>query len=271
MEYGLFMAKAAALRTLDLSRQVGAAIFSPTGEIIALGSNEVPKANGGTYWPDDNFDDREFKRREDSNEIRKRELLTELLSAIDHNGSIESWLAKPEIRDSQFMDALEYGRIVHAEMCAISDAARLGRSTAGSTLYVTAFPCHMCAKHIVAAGISKVVFLEPYPKSLAARLHSDSIGFEGRDRGRYKTFPGVEFQHFYGLTPRRYNELFERGKRKDKSGNFVEYGSDGVPVPIMDVKAPVYNDLETLVIEDATQTIVKIKQEQQQSDLDDLT
>jgi deoxycytidylate deaminase len=41
-EYGLFVAKAAALRTLDLSRQVGAAIFSPSGEVMALGSNEVP-------------------------------------------------------------------------------------------------------------------------------------------------------------------------------------------------------------------------------------
>ena len=50
-EYALFVAKAAALRTLDLSRQVGAAIFSTAGEIIALGSNEVPKAGGGTYWP----------------------------------------------------------------------------------------------------------------------------------------------------------------------------------------------------------------------------
>jgi deoxycytidylate deaminase len=48
MEYGLFLAKAAALRTLDLSRQVGAAIFSDKGEIIALGANEVPKAGGGT-------------------------------------------------------------------------------------------------------------------------------------------------------------------------------------------------------------------------------
>ena len=41
MEYGLFLAKAAALRSLDLSRQVGAAIFSASGEILALGCNEV--------------------------------------------------------------------------------------------------------------------------------------------------------------------------------------------------------------------------------------
>jgi deoxycytidylate deaminase len=62
LEYGMFLAKAAALRTLDLSRQVGAAIFSREGEIISLGSNEVPKATGGTYWCDEQFDDREHVR-----------------------------------------------------------------------------------------------------------------------------------------------------------------------------------------------------------------
>ena len=62
MEYGMFVAKAAALRTLNLSRQVGAAIFSQSGEIVALGSNEVPKAGGGTYWCDEIHDDREYRR-----------------------------------------------------------------------------------------------------------------------------------------------------------------------------------------------------------------
>jgi deoxycytidylate deaminase len=57
------------------------------------------------------------------------------------------------------MDALEYGRIIHAEMSAICDAARLGRSIKNAVLFTTTFPCHMCAKHIVAAGITKVVFL----------------------------------------------------------------------------------------------------------------
>ena len=52
-EYGLYIAAAAALRSADLSRQVGAAIFSKEGEIISIGCNEVPKAGGGTYWIDD--------------------------------------------------------------------------------------------------------------------------------------------------------------------------------------------------------------------------
>ncbi|MFG1421875.1 cytidine/deoxycytidylate deaminase family protein [Roseixanthobacter liquoris] len=72
IEYGMFLAKAAALRSLDLSRQVGAAIFSQEREIISLGSNEVPKATGGTYWCDDPFDDREYMHGSDSNERRKK-------------------------------------------------------------------------------------------------------------------------------------------------------------------------------------------------------
>jgi deoxycytidylate deaminase len=47
-EYGLYIAKSASLRSVDLSRQVGAAIFSQAGEIVTLGANEVPKAGGGT-------------------------------------------------------------------------------------------------------------------------------------------------------------------------------------------------------------------------------
>jgi deoxycytidylate deaminase len=52
-EYGLYIATAASFRSVDLSRQVGAAIFSQRGEVISLGCNEVPKAKGGSYWSDD--------------------------------------------------------------------------------------------------------------------------------------------------------------------------------------------------------------------------
>jgi deoxycytidylate deaminase len=101
----MFLAKAAALRTLDLSRQVGAAIFSETGEILALGSNEVPKAGGGTYWSDDNFDDRDFLRGVDSNQLRKRELLTEVIAAIDSDAE-----AAKLLQDKKVSGNTIYGR-----------------------------------------------------------------------------------------------------------------------------------------------------------------
>ena len=246
IEYGMFLAKAAALRTLDLSRQVGAVIFSESGEVISLGSNEVPKAGGGTYWADDKFDDRDYMRKADSNHVRKHEMLAQILNALDPNADAAKLSKDKRILETQFMDALEYGRIVHAEMSAISDAARCGHSLKNGTLYCTTFPCHMCAKHIVAAGISKVIFLEPYPKSLATDLHSDSIVVEGGDRGRYQHFPAVEFAHFYGVTPRRYREIFERSKRKDDDGVFMPY-KDATPCPIIDIKYPFYAELEAYV------------------------
>ena len=47
---------------------------------------------------------------------------------------------------------------VHAEQNAISDAARRGVSLSGSTAYVTHFPCIVCAKLLVAAGINEIKF-----------------------------------------------------------------------------------------------------------------
>jgi deoxycytidylate deaminase len=79
LEYGMYLAHSAALRSLDLSRQVGAAIFRCTGEVASLGANEVPKAGGGTYWSDDMLDAREYTLGWDSNDLRKKELLEEVI------------------------------------------------------------------------------------------------------------------------------------------------------------------------------------------------
>src|SRR5579871_385409 len=69
------------------------------------------------------------------------------------------------IGGAQLLNVIEYGRCVHAEMAAIVDAARRGVAIAGCTLYTTTFPCHECARHIVAASIRQVVYIDPYPKS----------------------------------------------------------------------------------------------------------
>jgi hypothetical protein len=98
-----------------------------------------------------------------------------------------------------------------------------------------------------AAHIGKVIFLEPYPKSLASDLHSDSILVEGGDRGPYQKFPFVEFEHFHGVSPRRYREIFERFKRKnDEDGKLLEY-KGGEPRPIIEINYPFYAELEAYV------------------------
>ena len=51
----------------------------------------------------------------------------------------------------------KYQYVVHAELNAILNAR--GKSLAGSTLYVGLFPCHECAKAIIQAGVSEVIYL----------------------------------------------------------------------------------------------------------------
>lgn len=51
---------------------------------------------------------------------------------------------------------------IHAEVSAITSAAREGIKTLNAELYVTTFPCHNCARAIVKAGIKTVYFKEGY-------------------------------------------------------------------------------------------------------------
>jgi Cytidine and deoxycytidylate deaminase zinc-binding region len=147
--------------------------------------------------------------------------------------------------------------MLHAEMSTIVDAARLGQPTIGGTLYCTTFPCHICAKNIIGAGLNKVVFLEPYPKSLAFDLHADSIQIEGGDRGQYQSYPSVGFEHFFGVSPHRYRELFERGDRKTEDGQFEDY-IDGQKRPIVDSKFPFYERLEEFVVSKLTGAVADV-------------
>jgi deoxycytidylate deaminase len=115
---------------------------------------------------------------------------------------------------------IEFGRSVHAEMAAITDAAHRGTSLHGSKLYSTTFPCHLCARHIVAAGIETVTYIEPYPKSVAERLYEDSIAVDPTDSVSGK----VIFQPFVGIAPAVYTEMFKmHGDRKLQSGKAVEW------------------------------------------------
>jgi dCMP deaminase len=65
-------------------------------------------------------------------------------------------------------------RTNHAEMNAISQAARHGVSLDGSTAYVTNMPCTTCAKALVAAGIRRVVVFSEYHDTLAETFFSES-------------------------------------------------------------------------------------------------
>jgi deoxycytidylate deaminase len=240
-EYGMYAAHGAALRSVDLSRQVGAAVFSQASEILSLGCNEVPKAGGGTYWTEDKPDARDMRKGYDSNERIKKGFLADFTRRLAKAGFLKEDIKGRDLahlilketdkggslRDAQLMDLLEFGRMIHAEMSAISDAARMGNALKNSTLYCTTFPCHMCAKHIVASGIKRVVYIEPFPKSYAKDLHGDAIVV-----GKSSDPTKVCFEPFIGIAPFRYRNLFSRGRRKNSRGDFILW-ADAEPRPIV--------------------------------------
>jgi hypothetical protein len=97
-------------------------------------------------------------------------------------------------------------------MDALINCANAGVSPKGGTLFTTAFPCHNCTRHIIAAGISRVVYIEPYPKSRAIDLHGDAISL-GKNEDRRKRDSGgsiskIPFVPFVGVGPRRFFDLF---------------------------------------------------------------
>lgn len=52
----------------------------------------------------------------------------------------------------------DFCRSIHSEANAIAQAAKLGISIEGSTLYNTLAPCYVCTKLLVSSGIKKVFY-----------------------------------------------------------------------------------------------------------------
>lgn len=63
---------------------------------------------------------------------------------------------------------------VHAEQNAIIQAAKLGVSIDGATLYCTHQPCAICAKMIINSGISRVVYASGYPDKFSLEMFEEA-------------------------------------------------------------------------------------------------
>lgn len=68
----------------------------------------------------------------------------------------------------------ELCRGVHAEQNAVAQAAYFGISVKGGTLYTTTFPCSLCAKILINAGIVEIVYDEGYMDDLSKSLLSET-------------------------------------------------------------------------------------------------
>lgn len=224
-ETAMYFAASAAGNSACLSRQVGAALTDSNGEVVSVGWNDVPRFGGGLYSaeaasaPNPDSDHRcwNLKGGVCFNDEEKTSISELLVSELITNNIVpkeeKARALSLVLKNKKLKNLIEFSRAVHAEMHAIINANRSPhRLKDGGKLYVTAYPCHACARHIVAAGITEVYYIEPYRKSLATKLHRDSITDEESDTSKLRILP------YDGVAPARYMKLFRVPPDTRKSG-----------------------------------------------------
>lgn len=261
-EFAMFMAFSSSLRSADLSRQVGA-VIAKNKNIISTGANDVPKSGGGLYWPhydqnntkiEDEQGGRDYMRGGDTNVLEKNAIISDILERASDSTKRE---LKKLLKSSKIKNITEYGRAVHAEMEALLACGRSKVGTVGATLYSTTYPCHNCAKHIIAAGIKRVVYVEPYPKSKAYEFHSDSLSHNDSNK--------VLFEPFVGVGPRSFFNLFSMNLgsgykilRKLGNGNIVDW-KESTSSPRMKLTPSSYIEREQLAAVSVLNCLEKLK------------
>lgn len=244
-EMGVWHAFAAKFRSSAAGRQVGAVITDKDGEVLVTGCNDVPAPGGGQHWDGDSGHDlRDHAMGYDANDRHKFILATELMQALKS----EQWLSdrllleSPEVLASQALfgrgkaagplkgrrvaSLLEFGRIMHAEMAALMTAARRGTPVRDGTLYTTTYPCHECMRLILGSGIRRLVYVDPYPKSLVPELYGEHLGETCSSED-----PRVKVEPFIGVAPRLVARVFGQvGMRKRSAdGSFDPWAGKHAP------------------------------------------
>jgi len=243
-ETAMFMAASAARNSACLSRQVGAAIAKTDGDVLATGWNDVPNFGGGTYQLGKAdfrcYNHGKFCR----NDQEKGTIIGAIVSDLVASGAVSEDkrdVARQSIAGSRVADLIEFSRAVHAEMHAILNAAKTGAGlTQDAVLYCTTYPCHSCARHIVAAGIKEVYFIEPYAKSKAVSLHDDSITEDETVAGKLKILA------YEGVAPPRFLDFFSIKNDRKINGRYETKEKDELK-PQVDKMFEAVHTLEAVV------------------------
>jgi deoxycytidylate deaminase len=222
-ETAMYFAASAAGNSACLSRQVGAALTDSSGEVISVGWNDVPKSGGNLYManpkndPNSDLDHRCWNLKggvcfndEEKNLIAEM-LVTELINSNVIDEKNKPVALRSISGNSKLKNLIEFSRSVHAEMHAIINAGQLSSNPIREgKMFITTYPCHACARHIVAAGVTEVYYIEPYRKSLATKLHADAITEDESEKSKVRILP------YDGIAPARYMKLFRvpRDSRK---------------------------------------------------------
>ena len=134
-EYFMEMAVLTAKRSTCLRRNVGAVIVKDR-HIVATGYNGAPRG-------------------------------------LEHCGDREGGCLRQQLGIPSG-EKHELCRALHAEQNAIIQAAKVGVSTEGATIYITLQPCVICAKMLVNAGITRIVHRGEYPDPLSQSILAEA-------------------------------------------------------------------------------------------------
>ncbi|WP_313080521.1 anti-phage dCTP deaminase [Pulveribacter sp.] len=253
-ESAMYAAASAASSSACLSRQVGAAVTDSAGDVLAVGWNDVPKAFGGLYQSDRENDPYATKDLRCYNQSggkcfndEEKELLADAL--IESLGTEvippdKVKLAKDNIlRDRKIKGLIEFSRAIHAEMHALINAMKIsGNKVQGGSIFVTTYPCHGCARHIIASGIHNVYYIEPYKKSLAIKLHGDAITESESETKHVRILP------FEGVAPSRYLAIFQMRSNSRKSKGRKIVIASGNAAPKLEKSLQSLPELESMVV-----------------------
>jgi deoxycytidylate deaminase len=207
-ELGMAIATQASVRSnFPHRRHVGAAILSSHGETISTGSIRAPSKSPNTTALDQ-------EKINDGYDYFKKQTKKwcKLLKKIEKSSkNLDKKIDAYELR--KFIDStLDFHPCTHAEMSAILDAAKLGVSIRGASFYTTLYPCHLCAKDIISAGIKEVIYLEAYPKSKNEQLYPHNITDHNEPNS-----DKIIFSPFFGVGPERFHFYYSLKNKSEKN------------------------------------------------------
>jgi len=139
-ELGMYIAHAAGLRSAEPGRQVGAAIATAAGDIVAIGTNEVPAYKGGHYWsdplnPHSPSDNREYLKEIDTSDATKRRLAAEIFEALKKSGAVGRALSDEAILEVLHTDDPERKKFATEAIGVLREAGAFSRNLSDDDIY----------------------------------------------------------------------------------------------------------------------------------------
>ncbi|MBI5788119.1 MAG: AAA family ATPase [Candidatus Schekmanbacteria bacterium] len=237
MELNMHLAYSVSLLSSCIQRQVGAVITDFKDRVLSVGQNSPPTGQ----FPCIDIYSQCYRR------IKKKEHLIELRQEFQYcpHCGYDLGITKEEINPKTVEDnvficnscnknlldilsgkELDFCRSLHAEENAILSNLSLQKTSDNLKMYVTTFPCMLCAKKIVNSGIKSVIFVEPYPIQEARDILMEN-------NVMLKTFEGVKSLSFNWIFRMRGKYLKEKSRERQKNLNSLLGGDQNGQMPQM--------------------------------------